>query len=200
MKQIVTTIILMLIASCAFAQIYPTYSKPNMDSVRFKGGPGKMNIIDTAKGVLWSGTDSIDFNLGRYFYPNGIDSFRVKEITLGGTVLPNAFYRMGIYEQVDDSIITYLQYSPSDSSIRIQGDTMKAIRLVMQQYLRSDSMHNAAYDRMWELQKLVDAGIGWLNTIPDYWRTKDGSKKWAKYYALLKKNGYYMTKKKKPIY
>lgn len=81
----------------------------------------------------------------------------------------------------------------SDSTIKITGDTIKAIKALligmnkeMEQYM----------DQTIEFYDLLGACINWINTVPDIWRNEKSNKAWAKFLNHLRKRGYTIVKSK----
>jgi hypothetical protein len=83
--------------------------------------------------------------------------------------------------------------SNNKGTVRIEGDTMKAIAGLMKNIHQRDSIIEILYHFM-------GATINYLNQLPDYWRTKQGNCKWPQMYAALKKNGYGIVKRKTAVY
>lgn len=77
-----------------------------------------------------------------------------------------------------------------DSTIEITGDTMKAIKLLLSELKKRDSIEENLY-------MIMRAGVEFLNYVPDYWKNRNNNPKWAKYWALLRKQGYVQFNKKK---
>jgi hypothetical protein len=77
--------------------------------------------------------------------------------------------------------------------IRIEGDTMKAIAYMYKMMRENDSIVS-------EMYRFMGTTINYLNELPDYWRTKQGNCKWPQMYAVLKKNGYGIVKRKTAVY
>lgn len=78
-----------------------------------------------------------------------------------------------------------------DNQIEIIGDTMQAIRNVIKSIKQRDSIEMSLYD-------LVGASVDFLNHVPDYWKNNKNNCAWSRYWALLRKQGFYQSKKSKP--
>jgi len=76
-----------------------------------------------------------------------------------------------------------------DSTITIEGDTIKVIRLLLKQMQRGDSIELSHY-------KFVSAAVDFTNNVPDYFKRKENNKAWKKYLLELKKNGFVVGRKK----
>lgn len=68
-----------------------------------------------------------------------------------------------------------------DSTLRIEGDTMKVIRMLLFFMSQKDSTIEAK-------NKLINSAIDFTNCVPDYWKEAANNCKWSGYKAQLRKN------------
>lgn len=83
-----------------------------------------------------------------------------------------------------------------DSSIYIIGDTMQAIRMLVK--MMFDNMDQVASTES-SLRKVIASGVDFMNQLPGSYKTKAGNCKWPEYWALLRENGYNVSKIKNPV-
>lgn len=85
-----------------------------------------------------------------------------------------------------DSTVSLTKWD--DGRIEIQGDTLKAIRLLFKKL-------DEANKREFDLWGFVGPAVAFTNNIPDYWKTSKNNKAWSKYYVQLKKLGFKIVRK-----
>lgn len=85
----------------------------------------------------------------------------------------------------------------TDSSVIIRGDTMKVIMLLLKNTQELHKREDESYKREVELWEVISASVAFLNELPDYWRDKNSNCKWPGYYKALKKQGFFLEKKKR---
>lgn len=96
----------------------------------------------------------------------------------------------GVTSPYYDSVHYVVMWDTAGKIDRIGGDTIRAIQNLLDRWQadkkRADSLEKAYI-------KLLKASINFTNTVPDKLCDKSNPA-WVKYYAVLRKNGYYTNK------
>ena len=104
----------------------------------------------------------------------------------------NSIMRFGnefkfIYQYEDSSGKRSRVIQKYNGDIEINGDTVKLVQFMMK------SLQQKSYSER-NLYHYVDASVKFLNSVPDYWKTKR-NKAWLPYKKELNKQGYSVHKK-----
>lgn len=95
---------------------------------------------------------------------------------------------MRTYNIVQVDSVTSIYMDVKDSSVIIEGDTLRLIKGMM---ILAFKQSKELYEKQAELQRVIQAGVEFLNKLPDVYESKAGNCKWPPYWALLRKQGYW---------